>query len=269
MFRLLNIEFYKLRNSKYFWILLILFVLFLLSVPVFVNLFIGTVRKSQVTEQGRTIVNYVSFFYTKDLWHNLTYIYKLGTVLLAFITMISITNEYSYKTVKQNVIDGLSRKEFLLSKIYMIVFLSLFVTLLVGIIGIATGLLYSESGSFLEVVSNIKYLGYYFLYIFTFLLFSLFIGNLIKKSGIAIAFMIFYLIMIEPIIVAITTYWMEIEWLSSFYPVNGINNLIVNPFARYFFKDLNRFTVTPIFVSIFYIILYIYLTYKVLKNRDL
>lgn len=269
MFRLLDIEFYKLRNSKYFWILLILFIIFLLSVPISVNLFFATIRKRQMTREGMNLVNYVSFFYSKNLWHNLTYIYKLGTILLAFITMISITNEYNYKTIKQNIIDGLSKKEFLLSKIYMIVVLSLFVSFLVGIIGVVTGLLYSETSDLSLILENIRYLGFYFIYVLTFLLFSFFIGNLIKKSGVSIAIMIFYIIMIEPIIVAISTYGLKIKWLSSFYPINGINNLIVNPFAKYIFKDLNCFTLTPFFVSIFYIILYSYLTYKILKNRDL
>jgi ABC-type transport system involved in multi-copper enzyme maturation permease subunit len=249
--------------------LFILFIIFLLSVPISINLFIGTVRRSQVTPQGKMLMGQVSFFYTKDIWQNLTYIYKLGTILLAFITMISITNEYSYKTVKQNIIDGLSKKEFLLSKIYMIFVLSITVTILVGVIGIVTGFLYSETNNLNLILENIEFLGFYFVYILNFLLFSLFIGVLVKKSGVSIAIIIFYIIMIEPIIVAITTYGLEIKWLSAFYPINGINNLITNPFAKYIVTDLNKLPVSPLVVAFVYIIIYIYGTYLLLKNRDL
>ena len=37
-------------------------------------------------------------------------------IVLAIMVVISITNEYTYRTLRQNIIDGLSRWEFLLIK---------------------------------------------------------------------------------------------------------------------------------------------------------
>jgi len=269
MIRLLNIEFKKLFNSKYFWVLSALFTLFLIAVPIIINIFIGEVDKSQMTPQGKILVQQFSLFYFKDIWQNLTYIYKLGSVMLAFIVVISITTEYNYKTIKQNIIDGLSKKEFILSKIYMILSISIIVTILVGIIVLLSGFFWSKIVDFNIIVENIYFLGFYFLYIFNFLLFSLVIGMLIKKSGIAIAFIIFYVVLIEPIISGIFTYVLEIKWLSSFFPVNGVLKIIPNPFSKVLLKTTINSDTLPIFVTIFYIIFYIFISYILIKKRDL
>lgn len=269
MIRLLSIEFKKLFNSKYFWVLSALFTLFLIAVPIVINIFVGEIEKSQMAPQGKILVQQFSLFYFKDIWQNLTYIYKLGTVMLAFIVVISITTEYNYKTIKQNIIDGLSKKEFILSKIYMILSISIIVTISVGIIGLVSGFFWSKIVNFNIIVENIYFLGFYFLYIFNFLLFSLVIGMLIKKSGIAIAFIIFYVALIEPILSGISTYLLKIEWLSSFFPMNGTLKLIPDPFSRVLLKTTTEMDSLPIFVTIFYIIFYIFISYTLIKKRDL
>jgi len=269
MIRLLDIEFFKLKNSKYFWVLFILFIIFLIAVPVGINLFFDTVKTGQMTAQGKMLVSQVSSFYSSDLWQNLTYIYKLGTLLLSFIVIISITSEYNYKTIKQNIIDGLSKKEFLLSKIFMIFIISILVTISIGLVGIITSYLFSDISSFSQIFEKIHFLAYYFLYVFNFLLFSLFLGLLIKKSGVGIAVMMFYVVMIEPIIVAVTTYGLKIKWLSAFYPMNGPYNLIPSPFSKFLVQDVDNIFNKSLYVTVFYIIFYIYSSYFLLNKRDL
>ena len=51
------------------------------------------------------------------IWHFNTWVAALFKALFLAIVIVSMmANEYSNKTIKQNLIDGLSKKEFVLSK---------------------------------------------------------------------------------------------------------------------------------------------------------
>ena len=65
-------------------------------------------------------------------------------IFFAIIIVAMIGNEYSYKTLKQNLIDGLSKSEFLRSKIYAILLFVLTSTLLVFIVSLILGGIYSD-----------------------------------------------------------------------------------------------------------------------------
>ena len=58
------------------------------------------------------------------IWHITTFFASYFKFFFAIVVVSMIGNEYSNKTLKQNLIDGLSKKEFILSKFYTIVFFS-------------------------------------------------------------------------------------------------------------------------------------------------
>ena len=66
----------------------------------------------------------VPLYHFPDIWQNLTYISTYFQPILAIIVIISLTNEFSFKTIRQNIIDGFDRKDFLVSKL-----LSIFISL--------------------------------------------------------------------------------------------------------------------------------------------
>ena len=136
MLRLLKIEFLKVKNTTYFWVFFSLFLAFLLSVPIFSKSFLD-----YLAEQGEKLmgmeINSLPFFDFVDIWQNLTFLYKFLSLLPAFIIVISVSNEYRYGTIKQNVIDGLSRNELLLSKLLFAVTLSAVVSFAVLLASIA------------------------------------------------------------------------------------------------------------------------------------
>ena len=85
-----------------------------------------------------------------------------------------IANEYSYGTLKQNLIDGMSKKEFLLSKVYTILVFSLVSTILVFVISLILGLKYSSFTEMGIIFSDLEYLFAYFLKHVAFFSFCLF-----------------------------------------------------------------------------------------------
>ena len=55
------------------------------------------------------------------IWHFNTYIAAILKLFLAIVIVSMMANEYSYGTLKQNLIDGMSKKEFILSKFLTVV----------------------------------------------------------------------------------------------------------------------------------------------------
>ena len=109
MKRLLTIELQKLwlnRASK--WLIITYFVLLsFIALLASVNFnFLGL--DFRLADMG--------IFNFPFIWHFNTYIATWLKLFLAIIIVSMMANEYTYGTLKQNLIDGLSKKEFITSK---------------------------------------------------------------------------------------------------------------------------------------------------------
>jgi ABC-2 type transport system permease protein len=268
MGRLLSIEFFKLRHTKYFWVLSGLFLLLLLFIPSAAYKIVAMINEGSQGIVGAEGIQ-IPFFDFVDLWQNLTFILKFFSIFLGFITVISMSNEYSYGMIKQNVIDGLSRTEFLLSKIYMIVTLSLIVSLVTLAIGLFMGYMHSPVTDLGSILEHIEFIPAYFLHLIAFQLFCLVVALLIKRSGITIAFLFFYVLMIEPILVLVMANH-GMAGLAEFLPVNAINNIIRFPFYKYALQEtLSTVSLIDLGILLGYIGLLTGLGYRLMTKRDL
>ena len=103
MKRLLQIEFIKLWNNRASRILIIAYFILLTFIALFatINFDIGEVH-FQLADQG--------IFNFPYIWHFNTYIAAFFKLFLAIVIVSMMSNEYSNKTIKQNLIDGLSKK---------------------------------------------------------------------------------------------------------------------------------------------------------------
>ena len=271
MGRLLSIEYFKLRNSKYFWVLLILFLIFLLSVPIGTKIFLDYMTSigEEFLKPGIRADELPVFDFV-DIWQNLTWVYKSFSIFLGFIIVISVSNEFAHRTIRQHVIDGLSRTEFLLSKVIFILVISAAVSLIVLCIGLIMGFLWSPVKEFTFVVKNIEFIGAYFFHLVAFQLLCLVIALLIKRSGITIALLIFYVYTIEPIITGIISYHYKLPAIADLFPISAIGNIIRIPFSKYILRETQTFISLPDAGVLFaYIILLSLLAYRLVVKRDL
>ena len=143
----------------------------------------------------------------------------------------SITNEYSFKTHRQNIIDGWSRSEFINIKIVLIVIISLLATLFVFLTSVFYGLLAGSTFSF----EKIQFIGFYFIQALSYCMFALLIGVLIKRSGLSIGLFFLYCFIIENFLGAILNNMGGVKSISGpgdFLPLNSVDNLIPFPFFR-------------------------------------
>ena len=111
MLRLLHIEFQKLRYSKSAKVLATLYFIILTFIALIVSIEfnIGDI-KVRIADQG--------IFNFPFIWHGNTWLASWLKLFLAVVIVSMTANEYSNRTLKQNLIDGLSKKEFILSKFY-------------------------------------------------------------------------------------------------------------------------------------------------------
>ena len=275
MLRLLNIELQKLiqnRTSK-----ILIFVSFILPFTVLV---LSSIK-----------INFFGFF-TLELgelgifnfpiiWHITTFFAAQFKFFFAIVVVSMIGNEYSNKTIKQNLIDGLSKKEFILSKFYTIVFFSLAATVLIGLATFLIGLYYSSYTEATIIFREIDFLLGYFVKLVGFFSLCLFFGMLLKRSAFALAFL-FILYIVEWIIFGVVTWQADSADIGfkvkNCLPLESMYKLIDQPFQRIVmtkFPDKAEIAYDyavhwhEIAIVLGWTALFIFLSYRLLKKRDL
>lgn len=96
-----------------------------------------------------------------------------------------MANEYTYGTLKQNLIDGLSKKEFILSKFLVVASFAVASTIFVFIMSLILGYSFSSYNELSIVFTDLEYLFAFFIKLFAFFSFCLFLGILVKRSAFA------------------------------------------------------------------------------------
>lgn len=276
MLRLLQIEFQKLwlnRTSK-----ILIYISFILPFSI---LILSSIK-----------INFFGYF-TLDLsetkifefpyiWHITTFFVAYFKFFFAIVVVSMIGNEYSNRTLKQNLIDGLSKKEVILSKFYFIVAYSLLTTLLVFIITLCIGIFNTPSQDlfFDTMFTGVEFILAYFVKLVTFFSFCFFIAVLIKRSAFALGFL-FVSYLVENIIYLLIRFqWFNeniADNVMQFAPFTAMYNLINEPVVRIVNLHEPTKTIVTDYAVYWYEILiaggwtaiFIYLSYKLLKRRDL
>ncbi|MEJ2113387.1 MAG: ABC transporter permease subunit [Flavobacteriaceae bacterium] len=274
MLRLINLELQKLLQNRASKVLI--FISFILPFTVLV---LSSIK-----------INFFGFF-TLELgelgifnfpiiWHITTFFASQFKFFFAIVVVSMIGNEYSNKTIKQNLIDGLSKKEFILSKFYTIVFFSIVATLLIGLASLIIGLYYSSYTELHIVLTGTEYLLAYFVKLVGFFSLCLFFGMLIKRSAFALGFL-FVLFILEWIIFGLITWKFNsdiAEKIQNFFPLKSMHKLIDQPFQRIMitkFPDKAELAYDyavhwyEFVIVLGWTALFVFLSYRLLKNRDL
>jgi ABC-type transport system involved in multi-copper enzyme maturation permease subunit len=138
-----------------------------------------------------------------------------------------ITNEYTYRTNRQNIIDGWSRKNFMTAKMIDVLLLSAIVTLLFAVVVLFIGLMNMENGA-AGKWDLTYYIGLFFLQTFSQLSIAFTVGMLLRKAFIALAIFTFYSVIVEPIAVNVLHYKYNNE-IGKFFPMEISDRLLTKP----------------------------------------
>ena len=273
MIRLFEIEWLKLKNYRIFWILVGMYFLGLIVI-LSSGMFLMQFMKNQGAEFNGIDPTIIPLYDFPDVWQNLTYVATFFKIILAFIVIISVTNEIGYRTLRQNIIDGLSKWEFLKSKIVLILGLSACATIFLFFEGLITGLIYSTVRYPELIFSEFEFLATYFLEVVTFLSLALLLGILLKKAGFAIVLIFMYTLIFEPFLTLNFEHnpWVKdyMSWSVPYFPIKALNNLIRVPFQRYIFMEIQDYVaIKDLAIVLFWLIIYQLSIFKLLQRRDL
>ena len=269
MLRLLKIEYLKVKSTTYFWVFFGLFLAFLLTLPIFSKMFLDYLAGEGEKLSGFPI-NSLPFYDFIDLWQNMTFLYKFASLLPAFIIIISVSNEYRYGTIKQNVIDGLSRNELLLSKMLFAIVFSAVISIAVFLIGLWMGFMWSPVTDATFIFRNVEFIFAYFLVLVGFQIFCLMVTLMVKKPGITILLLLFYFFAIEAFSYAWVKFNMEMVEATSLFPLRGIANIVSNPFPKYVFQEVySSVRLRDVAQTLGHIGLYTGLSFWIFNKRDI
>ena len=277
MLRLLQIEFIKLWNNRASKVLILsYFILMVLIAGIsMIKVDFGPL-KFHIADVG--------IFNFPYIWQFNTFIAAFLKLFLAIVIVSMIANEYSNKTIKQNLIDGLSKKELILSKFLTIGVFSLASTVFIFLISLILGLIYSDFNEVSIIFSDLEYLLAYFVKLIGFFSFCFFVGVLVKRSAFALGFLFIWFIGAEiiPYTYLASKYSKEVaDSVSRFFPFGSMWSTITEPFSRLNViksaaqqvgEDISRdYSVQPLqlLIVLCWTAIFIYLSYILLKKRDL
>ena len=277
MKRLLQIELIKLWNNRASKTLIYGYFILLTGIALIaaIKFDIGPI-KFHLAEQG--------IFNFPYIWHFNTFVAALLKIFLAIIIVSMMSNEYTYKTIKQNLIDGLSKKEFIASKFLTVVLFSIVSTVFVTVMSLILGSIYSDYTEWGIVFTDLRFLVAYFIKLVGFFPFCLFIGILVKRSAFALGFLILWQ-MFEGFTRGMIRWKLfdgeTTDAIMGFFPLNAMFNVLKEPFSRLsavqsvanqigeeIALDYNT-SLLDMGIVLAWTAIFIWGSYRILKKRDL
>jgi hypothetical protein len=262
MLHLLKIEWLKLKNYRTFWILSALFIISIFGI----NYIAYQIHLEIQREQPMTKAIMGGPFDFPMVWHTMSYFSSFLMFIPGLLMIISITNEFSYKTHRQNVIDGLSRTQFVTVKMVLAVLLALGCTITVFLTTLFFGLAASETP--LDF-GQAKAVLYYFVQALSYSGLALLFGLLFRRSGIAIGVFFLYQLILDELLAALLKRY--VGKIGYFMPLETNDVLIPAPFGNNIAQRyLNRPDVTALLIgAAAYLLLYFFLSKRKFETADL
>lgn len=264
---LLKLEWLKVKNYMPF---LVLSAMYILLLPLFM-----AVGKSinLPKELGGTDVYYMF----PNIWQSLAYVGNwLAYFIMGFIAVLTVTNEFSNRTLRQNIISGISRTDFFLSKAFFLIGIALIGTLYYAIVALVYGFFNTETIYVSRMTENIDMIPRYFLMCLSFMSFGLMLGILFRRTGIALFLYFAYIMFIERIIRYLIIDKIFGKTAAMFGPMSATNDLTPFPIPK-MIKGMAegsnmRIFLTPtesIITASLFMMLFFFIAYYQLKTRDL
>ena len=272
MIRLLKIEYRKLRRHKGFWVMILfylaLLVFMIFGIPGLLDYLADKMNEPKIRIFKALVFNF------PDIWQNIAYVSGLRVfikVILGIIVIILITNEFNYNTIRLNIVNGLSRVDFLTAKVLLLAGFSLLSMIILFLSGLYLGFRHSVNTSISTVFSHLEYLPAYFLELFTYLLFCMMLAILLKRAGITFIIHFVYFI-VEPIL----DYKLP-DAIGPYLPWNAMNSLVISPNSSLIkvktsalnFDFQEYIAIGDVAVCLAYAALFIFISHLILKKRDL
>lgn len=248
MFSLLRVEWLKIKSYRTFWILLGLAIL---SIPG-INYAMFSALKNQFPKvNGKSVLG--SPFAFPDAWQTICWNSALTFIIPAILIITLTTNEFTFKTHRQNIIDGWSRRQFIAVKLTELVLLSIVCTLVVFLTVIVFGCVANKVPEGISVWQDSRFVFFYFVQMLSYSTIAFLLGLLIRRAGLAIAAFLGYLLA-EQIVV-----WSVKSGFVDYLPEQTTDSLIPQPYLRKLLEKPEQVAAWEHHIAIYLVVALIYL----------
>lgn len=260
MLQIIKIEWLKVKNYRTFWVFLALGLLAILA-PNFIihDIFIKRIPPEAQKLLGQSIYDFPL------VWQTVASVSSYTSGIFSLLLITLVTNEFTYKTHRQNIIDGWERSEFVISKLFWVVSLALLAFLASLIAVFIFGGIYGKTAFSLE---NSRYLFYYLLQVIVSLSLSLLLAMLVKRTGLAIILFLGYVTFLEQLIVSIVKHYFGN--IGGLFPIQAADELLPFPIVEKLVKISGPYDSTVyLAVLVAYITLIVWLVFRKMLRTDL
>jgi ABC-2 type transport system permease protein len=268
--RLLEIEWLKVKNYAAFTVLGLFFLLGILGA----NYAVFYTKKNVIDKADPTgLIASASPYDFSHTWQTTSYVSGFLLLLPGLLLILLITNEFTFRTHRQNIIDGINREDFINVKILIALIAAVVATISVMIVALIFGFASGTSFS----LDRFESVGYFFLKAISYNMIALLFAVLVRKTGFAIGLFFIYM-GFENILSAILQglsmkfkqdYNFDIGNMGDYLPMNASDGLLHFP-ENAITNLANNSKIMPhdyMLVSFLLALLYLFVFFIWSKNR--
>ena len=273
---LLKIEYAKFKKypviNFLFWVGIVLFPSLLIAAKELINDLPDPLPSTAILYEFPTIWDYEGY---------------IGSWLVFFFfgcaIIFSITSEVNFKTQRQNIINGYTRKDYFIAKVLNILVLGAIATIIYVLTCLIIGMIFTEDVYMALAFDNNWAIPRFYVMSVGYMSMAMFFAILFRKNGLALFVYVAYVLIFEYILRGLhigLLYKMGIpkeNWKSAFYwPTNIFEDNMPMPLMKlqdFMDNDMPfNFLLNPwvaFFVSILYIAIFFALSYRSFMKNDI
>jgi hypothetical protein len=260
---MLKIEWLKWKSYRPFWVLMSLYPAALFGVLLLLVRFYQFLVTKEA--QASTLIGSLPFAFP-GIWHTVTYVASFFHFIPAVLILLSVCNEFQFRTHRQNLLDGWTRWQFFVAKLSGAGLVSLICLFWVALAGLLVGLY--QGGSF--SLRGTEVLGQFLLQCALYNSLALFIGFWLRRGLVSLAVFLVYSNFLEKVVAGIAS--IQMDRIGYYAPLQVANQLIPFPVWKQAVKRLTAdapdlSTLLP--VACLYVLFFVALSWTLLRKDDL
>jgi ABC-2 type transport system permease protein len=259
---LLKIEWLKVKNYKAFWVFTILYAFAILGIN-YTGYYINELRLENLPQTSLLMGSPYAF---PKVWQTVGWMSSWLLYFPGILFIMLFTNEFNFKTHRQNIIDGWTRLQFITVKFVFAILFSLAATLFNFLVALLFGFITTGSSFSFQGIENV---GYIFIQTTAYITFAMFLAILFRRSGAAVAVFFLYGLIFEWLITVLINFKFDLTPLGYFLPLQVTDVMLPIPFGNTVIYKGAPEEYILVLVSLLYIGAYYFFAMKKFTTEDL
>jgi hypothetical protein len=159
-------------------------------------------------------------------WQTVAYIASWLHFIPALLLILNVTNEFTFRSHRQNLLEGWSRAQFLSAKLLLALAISLFCTLNVALLSVGAG---AASGT-APTLSGFAYIPLFLLQSIIYSVFALLLAFLIRRAALALAAFLMYSMILETVLSFLINW--RFNGFGGYLPLKAAGSLLPAPLFK-------------------------------------